>query len=543
LIYFRILKKELNRLVPNFDKKKMKQQEREKMANSLSRFLQHDESSTINTHQDFVADAISPSASTSQSSLEEHFEKEEVSALSHSNEESETEDQPDTERPELEGHNIMVISDDPGLWPELITSEISRILVKREPVQLKEHNYPVNENGRKFSDKYFIRQLSNGEQTVREWLVYSKSKNSVFCFCCKIFGKLFNSFSDSKGFSNCQHLSLALKRHETGISHNTNLQTWFNLNKMLKSKTTINNKHLRLLETEKKYWYDVLVRIVAVIKYLSRQCLAFQGSSKQLFIHDNGNFLKAIEMISTFDPVMREHVNRVEKSQKHLERMPHYLGSQIQNELIDLLSSKVKSTILEMIRTSKYFSVILDCTPDASHTEQISVVLRYVTLDNNTKKVKINESFIAFYPISDSTGEAFCQFVIELFQSLNLNFHDMRGQGYDNGANMRGKHVGLQKRISDINPRAFFVPCFAHSLNLVVNDAAKISHATVNFFSIVQELYVFFSASTKRWEVIKKHLPGLNLKPFRLGPHYRLFIGRQFSWLLNKYEDLCECAH
>jgi hypothetical protein len=54
------------------------------------------------------------------------------------------------------------------------------------------------------------------------------------------------------------------------------------------------------------------------------------------------------------------------------------LGNQIQNQLIDLLSCKVKSTILEMIRTLKYFSVILDCTPDASHKEQISVVLRYV---------------------------------------------------------------------------------------------------------------------------------------------------------------------
>jgi hypothetical protein len=75
---------------------------------------------------------------------------------------------------------------------------------------------------------------------------------------------------------------------------------------------------------------------------------------------------------------MREHINRVEKSQKHLARMLHYLGNQIQNQLIDLLSCKVKSTILEMIRTSKYFSVILDCTPDASHKEQISVVLRYV---------------------------------------------------------------------------------------------------------------------------------------------------------------------
>jgi hypothetical protein len=77
------------------------------------------------------------------------------------------------------------------------------------------------------------------------------------------------------------------------------------------------------------------------------------------------------EMISTFDPVMREHINRVEKSQKHLARMLHYLGNQIQNQLIDLLSCKVKST-------SKYFSVILDCTPDTSHKEQISVVLRYV---------------------------------------------------------------------------------------------------------------------------------------------------------------------
>jgi hypothetical protein len=28
------------------------------------------------------------------------------------------------------------------------------------------------------------------------------------------------------------------------------------------------------------------------------------------------------------------------------------------------------------------------------------------------------------------------------------------------------------------------------------------------------------------------------MNTLRLGPHYRLFIGRQFSWLLNKYEDL-----
>ena len=71
----------------------------------------------------------------------------------------------------------------------------------------------------------------------------------------------------------------------------------------------------------------------------------------------------------------------------------------------------------------------------------------------------------------------------------------------------------VEKRILNINPRAFFVPCSAHSLNLVVNDAAHISHETVTFFDLVQEIYVFFSASTERWAIIIKYLTNLKLKP------------------------------
>jgi len=60
-----------------------------------------------------------------------------------------------------------------------------------------------------------------------------------------------------------------------------------------------------------------------------------------------------------------------------------------------------------------------------------------------------------------------------MLSDLEINIKDMRGQSYDNGSNMRGKHKGVQKRILDINPRAFYVLCNSHSLNLVVNDAAK----------------------------------------------------------------------
>ena len=57
------------------------------------------------------------------------------------------------------------------------------------------------------------------------------------------------------------------------------------------------------------------------------------------------------------------------------------------------------------------------------------------------------------------------------------------------------------------------MPCAAHSLNLVVIDAAKASLEITTFFAIVQKRYVFFSKSSKRWQVLKDEIPTLSLKP------------------------------
>ena len=43
-------------------------------------------------------------------------------------------------------------------------------------------------NGRFFSALY-VRYFPNGEACDREWLVYLKELDRVFCFCCKIFNK------------------------------------------------------------------------------------------------------------------------------------------------------------------------------------------------------------------------------------------------------------------------------------------------------------------------------------------------------------------
>ena len=62
------------------------------------------------------------------------------------------------------------------------------------------------------------------------------------------------------------------------------------------------------------------------------------------------------------------------------------------------------------------------------------------------------------------------------------------------------------------NPRAFYVLCACHSYNLVISDAAKSSVVSVTLFGTIQRLFVLFSASVNRWEILCKHVKGLSLK-------------------------------
>jgi hypothetical protein len=96
----------------------------------------------------------------------------------------------------------------------------------------------------------------------------------------------------------------------------------------------------RLMQ-KKEHWRGVLKRINACVQYLAEYNDDFRATCSKVYTKNNGEFLGLIEMISKFDTLMVEHPMRISRK----EISDHYLGWKIQNELIDLMSKKIKEEI------------------------------------------------------------------------------------------------------------------------------------------------------------------------------------------------------
>ena len=62
---------------------------------------------------------------------------------------------------------------------------------------------------------------------------------------------------------------------------------------------------------------------------------------------------------------------------------------------------------------------------------------------------------------------------------------------------------GVQKLIRDNSPKAYYLHCYAHRLILVLIDTTKVVRQADDFFSLLEQLYIFISNSIVHENFVK----------------------------------------
>ena len=269
-----------------------------------------------------------------------------------------------------------------------------------------------------------------------------------------------------------------------------------NLVKYLQRKNVegrIDTNAVKQFRDELNYWHQVLNRILDVIRFLSVRGLAFRGDNEHFGSHQNGKYLGIRELIAKYDSFLDLHIKKFGNKGRG---NTSYLSSTICEEFILLMGQRVLNNIISELKSAKFFSISVDSTPDISNEDQLTLIIRYV---NSNSPI---ERFLKFFDIETHTGIGITHIILEFLKKIDVKIEDCRGQSYDNATNMSGKYKGMQAIIKEKSKNAIYIPCCAHSLNLVGQCAVDCCIPATSFFGFVQKLYVFFSSSTKRWKVL-----------------------------------------
>ena len=132
--------------------------------------------------------------------------------------------------------------------------------------------------------------------------------------------------------------------------------------------------------------------------------------------------MELVYLLAKYDPVLREHLVKV-KLGKNI--VTSYLSPEVQNEFVSILAQQVRKKIIAQVKKSKYFCIIFDSTPDISHKDQLSEVLRYVNMDGN--EVKVEESFVRFIETKGKSAKEISELIFRQLENDEIQIDDCRG--------------------------------------------------------------------------------------------------------------------
>ena len=287
------------------------------------------------------------------------------------------------------------------------------------------------------------------------WLSYCLTHNKVYCYYCRTatasrlvcFSKKNSDAFVSTGFNNWKK---ALKRFRQHESCNMHTESCMKLKSL--QQRSVASQLSNLKATEQKCNREMLCKVLSSLKYLLRQGLAIRGHHEE-----TGNLIQLLQCRA-------EDINGL----KTWISKKKYLSHDIINEMIALMAHDVLRDLLAKIKAAEYFALIGDETRDISGTEQFAVSIRWVS-----QEYLINEDLITLAEVEQTDGASLTATLKNVLICNGLQISKCYGQAYDGASNMSGHLNGVAARIQKEQPKAHYVHCVAHSLNLCLQDCGK----------------------------------------------------------------------
>ena len=114
------------------------------------------------------------------------------------------------------------------------------------------------------------------------------------------------------------------------------------------------------------------------------------------------------------------------------------------------------------------------------------------------------ECFLDIEPLKKADGESIYLTLVKCIKSKNLQVGNIVGMDFDGAAIFPGIKTGVQARLKKHAPRAVFVHCLCHLLQLACVQAANSTTGIKHVYTTLTTLWKYFHYSRKRAESLKQ---------------------------------------
>lgn len=302
------------------------------------------------------------------------------------------------------------------------------------------------------------------------WLEYSEVLDKCFCFPCRVFsgnqlnaGQIDKTFSKT-GFTNWYKGIESFRKHQLSKSHVNSVNSMKNyLNEAVLPIDQLLDETRKVIlakkETERIQNRKLMERIIDIIICLAKCGKSFRGHNESLKSNQKGLFLEIIQLLSRYDPILRNHFDNGPKNAQ-------YTSNHIQNDLITSIHNVLKQSIKTKIH-QKWISIMADETSDVGHHEQLAVLVRYF----DTTKNRPVETFLSLKRLKSLNAVDIFNTLSDIVTHYNISWTSVLAVCFDGASTMSGKISGVQARCKAENNKIIYVHCYAHCLNLALIDS------------------------------------------------------------------------